>query len=241
MVARIRARPARTREEHDPVLHAALEGLRFVKRTRWLLVTMIASILSLFAVWGPWETLMPFVVLEDLGRSPSDLSLVYLSGGVGAVLVAVVLAQRGRLPKRPMTALYITWAIGMGGTALFGIANALWQAMIAGFITEGAIAALIVLWYTVLQRLVPSRLLGRVSSLDWMITLAGVPLSFAAVGPLAESIGARATLIVAGLVGAGVTLLFMFVPGSRGPERDGSLERSDETPEVVPDPSPALP
>jgi predicted MFS family arabinose efflux permease len=228
-------------EDHHPVLHAALEGLRFVRRTRWLLVTMIASVLSLFAVWGPWESLMPFVVAEDLGGSASDLSLVYASGGVGAVLVAIVLGQRGRLPKRPMTTLYVTWAIGMGGTALFGIATALWHAMLAGFVTEGAIAALIVLWYTILQRLVPSRLLGRVSSLDWMITLAGVPLSCAAVGPLAETIGARATLILAGLLGGGVTLLFMFIPGARGPERDGSLTVAEDDGGDVPDPSPALP
>jgi predicted MFS family arabinose efflux permease len=247
MIVRITARPKRSAEEHDPMLHAALEGLRFVRRTRWLLITMIASVLSLFAVWGPWESLMPFVVAEELGGNASDLSLVYASGGVGAVLVAVVLAQRGRLPKRPMTMLYVTWAIGMGGTALFGLAGALWHAMIAGFVTEGAIAALIVLWYTVLQRLVPSRLLGRVSSLDWMITLAGVPLSFAAVGPLAEAIGARATLILAGLLGGGVSLLFMFIPGARDPERDGSLaaiqtEPGDDEPGgPVPEGSATLP
>jgi hypothetical protein len=113
--------------------------------------------------------------------------------------------------------------------------------MLVGFFTEASIAALIVIWYTVLQRLVPSRLLGRVSSLDWMITLAGVPLSFAAVGPLADAIGADATLILAGLVGGSVTLLFMFIPGARDPERDGSLERSDEGPEIVRERSPALP
>jgi hypothetical protein len=73
------------------------------------------------------------------------------------------------------------------------------------------------------QRLVPTELLGRVFSLDWMISLGGVPLSFAIVGPLAAAIGARTTLIAAGVVGASVTLLFMLIPGARGPERDGSL------------------
>jgi hypothetical protein len=81
---------------------------------------------------------------------------------------------------------------------------------------------------------VPPALLGRISSLDWMITIAGVPLSFAAVGPLAEAIGSDATLILAGLVGGGVTLLFMLLPGARDPERDGSLVGS-EGPTVVED------
>ncbi len=126
-----------------------------------------------------------------------------------------------------MTVLYVSWAVAMFATSLFGIVTQLWQAMIAAFVAERAISALIVIWFTVLQRLVPSSLLGRISSLDWMITIAGVPLSFAAVGPIAEAIGADATLILAGLVGGGVTLLFMLLPGARGPERDGSLEIAD--------------
>jgi MFS family permease len=244
MVARIRARPTCERDPQASAVREIVEGFRFVRRTRWLLITMLASILSLFAVWGPWETLMPYVVRNDLGGRASDLSLVYLSGGVGAVLVAITLGQRGTLPKRPMTALYLFWAAGMLGTALFGIAQNLLHAMIAGFLTEGSIAALIVLWYSILQRLVPSQLLGRVTSLDWMITLAGVPLSFAAVGPLAEAIGADTTLILAGLVGGGVTLLFMFIPGARAPERDGSLADpagAGGDAGEAPDRSPALP
>jgi predicted MFS family arabinose efflux permease len=249
MVAMIRARPHREREEHASALHEAIEGLRFVRRTRWLLITMCASILSLFAVWGPWETLMPYVIRNDLGGSASDLSWVYFSGGIGAVLVALTLGQRGTLPRRAMTVLYLVWASGMFGTALFGVAQNQWHARFAGFVTEASIAALIVLWYSILQRLVPSGLLGRVTSLDWMITLAGVPLSFAAVGPLAEAIGADTTLILAGLVGGGITLVFMFIPGARDPERDGSLapaiepaiEGPSEGPPSVPDRSPTLP
>jgi hypothetical protein len=82
----------------------------------------------------------------------------------------------------------------------------------------------LVYWFTLLQRLVPSQLLGRVSSLDWMVSTAGVPLSFALVGPIAAAIGARLTLILAGAVGASVILAFVVViPGTRDPERDGSL------------------
>jgi hypothetical protein len=44
------------------------------------------------------------------------------------------------------------------------------------------------------------------------------------VGPLASAFGADATLIGAGLIGAVVTIAFMFFPGARDPERDGSLD-----------------
>jgi DHA3 family tetracycline resistance protein-like MFS transporter len=86
-----------------------------------------------------------------------------------------------------------------------------------------------VLWYTVVQRLVPSTILGRVSSLDWLISVAGVPASFALVGPLAGSIGTRGTLILAGAVGGSVILLFLYgVSGARAPEQEGSLADAAE-------------
>lgn len=238
MIWMIRARPTHASDEHESMWHDAVQGLRFVRRTRWLLVSMIAAVLSLLAVWGPWETLMPYIVRYDLGGSASDLSWVWAAGGAGAVLVGLTFGQRGTLPRRALTWLYVTWAAGMFGTGLFGIVTSLWQAMIAAFVTEASIAALIVIWYTLLQRLVPRDLLGRVTSLDWMITMAGVPLSFAAVGPLAEAIGADATLILAGLVGGSITLLMMFIPGARAPERDGSLAETpagqDHAPEIAP-------
>jgi NO-binding membrane sensor protein with MHYT domain len=56
-----------------------------------------------------------------------------------------------------------------------------------------------------------------------MISIGGVPLSFAVVGPAAAAFGVDATLIGAGLIGAGITIAFMFYPGARAPERDGSL------------------
>ena len=85
------------------------------------------------------------------------------------------------------------------------------------------LTVLIVLWYTVMQRLVPQDLLGRVSSLDWVMTTAGVPLSFAIVGPAAAAFGARTVLVAAGILGGAIALAFMFVPGARDPERDGRL------------------
>jgi transmembrane secretion effector len=205
------------------------EGFRYVRDNRWLLVAMVAATVSLLATWGPWETLVPFVVKNDLGGTASDLGLVFGAGGVGAVTAALVMGQRGKLPRRAVTSLYVAWAIGMFGTAGFGIVTSIWQAMLVALVAEAAITVLVVIWLTLVQQLVDPRLLGRVVSLDWMISTAGVPLSFAITGPLASSIGVDATLIWAGVLGAAVTLAFLFVPGARGPERDGSLATADRS------------
>jgi hypothetical protein len=199
------------------------EGFRYVRQQRWLLIAMVAATVSLLAVWGPWETLVPIVVKNDLGGKASSLGFVFGAGGVGAVIAAAVFGQRGSLPRKPVTAMYLAWALGMFGTAGFGFVTSVWQAMAVAFVTEASITYLVVVWVTLVQRLVPDRLLGRVFSLDWMISTMGVPLSFAITGPTAEAIGHDATLIWAGALGGTITLAFMFVRGARDPERDGSL------------------
>jgi hypothetical protein len=46
-----------------------------------------------------------------------------------------------------------------------------------------------------------------------------VPISLAITGPIAEAVGARATLIGAGVIGAGTFAVLFVVPGLRDPER----------------------
>jgi hypothetical protein len=120
----------------------------------------------------------------------------------------------------------------------FGVVTSLLQAMLMAVVLEGSLTVLVVIWYTALQRLVPERLLGRVSSIDWLMTQAGVPLSFALVGPAAAAFGVRPTLVVAGLVGAAIVIAFLFVPGARAPERDGRLAPT-ETDAAAQEQSPA--
>jgi hypothetical protein len=56
---------------------------------------------------------------------------------------------------------------------------------------------------------VPSALLGRVTSLDFFVSIGLTPLSFALVGPLAAAIGARPTLLSAGIASAAGILVFL--------------------------------
>ncbi|HEU4356769.1 MAG TPA: MFS transporter [Actinomycetota bacterium] len=226
MIVAMRVRAAQRDEGGHASMRADLvEGFRFVRRRPWLWASMVAATVSLLFTWGPWDVLLPYVVKNDLGGSPASLGVVYGAGGVGAVVVALTMGQRGSLPRKPITVLYVSWAFGMLLLAGFGLVTELWQAMVVALVAEGSITLLMVIWVTLLQRLVPSEMLGRVSSLDWLISTAGVPLSFALVGPAASAFGVDQTLIVAGVLGAGLTISFMYVRGARDPERDGSLER----------------
>jgi DHA3 family tetracycline resistance protein-like MFS transporter len=86
-----------------------------------------------------------------------------------------------------------------------------------------------IVWVTLKQREVPASLLGRVSSLDWLISIGLLPISFALTGPVAAAIGAQTTLIAAGVAGAVVTLAALLLPGMLDVERSpASLERLPE-------------
>jgi len=88
-------------------------------------------------------------------------------------------------------------------------------------------------WATTKQRLVPGRLLGRVSSLDWFVSIGLLPLSFALTGPVASAIGVRTTLVGAGILGAIVTFSFLFLPGMRSIEREPASTEALEPPETI--------
>jgi DHA3 family tetracycline resistance protein-like MFS transporter len=62
-------------------------------------------------------------------------------------------------------------------------------------------------------------MLGRVSSLDWLISIGLLPLSFALTAPVAAAVGAQTTLVAAGLTGAVVTLAALLLPGMFDVER----------------------
>jgi hypothetical protein len=217
--------PARAVPSHDEGRTTALtemkEGLRYVLSRKWLRGGMFAALVGLLLTWGPFEVLVPFIVKNLLHGSAIDLGLVFFAGGVAAVVIAVVWGQHG-LPKHPFRWLYLSWAVGSFAIAGFGVVNAVWQAAVFSMISSAGITTLLVMWFTVVQRYVPADILGRVFSIDWLISASLVPLSFALTGPAASAIGPRGTMIAAGLCGGAVILATMgFLPGVLDPDHEG--------------------
>jgi uncharacterized membrane protein len=194
------------------------EGFRFVRANAWLWGTLAAACVALFAFYGPYQVLLPFLVKNKLHAGGGTFGLIRAAGGVGAVLMAGTLAQVG-LPRRCITVMFLAWTIQSLMMTGFAIAQQAWVfALVSLF--AGAMAAVgNVIWGVLLKTLVPNELLGRVSSFDWLISIGLIPLSFAITGPIAEALGSDTTLFAAGLLSAIVTIAFLAVPGLRDPER----------------------
>ena len=115
---------------------------------------------------------------------------------------AVAIGQLG-LPRRYVTVMYACWALGVALLAGYGLMTTLWQGMLIGLLTASLFEVGQIIWVTLLQTEVPRDLLGRISSLDWLVSTGLVPVSFALTGPVAGAIGPQNTIIAAGAGGGG--------------------------------------
>ena len=193
------------------------DGWRFVRGHAWLWATFASAAVAYLLFMGPVEVLVPLLVKNDVGGSATDLGLVFAAGGLGSVGCAVVLGRR-RLPRRDITFMYAAWTLATLAVAGYGLAGAVWQLMLASLAFNALETAGTIVWATAKQRHVPAAMLGRVSSLDWLISIGLLPLSFALTGPVSAAVGVRETLVGAGVLGAVVTLAGLLVPGVRAIE-----------------------
>jgi predicted MFS family arabinose efflux permease len=175
------------------------EGLGFVRRQGWLTASLAASSIGLLCYEGPTAILLPFLIKNHFGGHASDLGLVLSAGGAGAVLAALLISHFG-LPSRRMGLMYGLWTVLASSVLLYAIAGSIWQLAVVCFLAIGAMIAGDVIWTTLLQDHVPHELLGRVSSLDTVVSFSLVPLSMALTGPIAAAAGARSTMLVAGAI-----------------------------------------
>jgi MFS family permease len=118
-----------------------------------------------------------------------------VGGAVGSFVVASL-----KLPRRYLTLMILGWGVGCVPMAIIGFTDQLWVMVIALFVTGVLFSGAQVLWGTLLQRRVPPALLGRVSSMDFFVSLALMPVSMAIAGPIGETVGLAATFLVVGLV-----------------------------------------
>jgi MFS family permease len=214
-------RSARRVEVHPSNVAALKEGLRFVRQRVWLWGTLLSAAITYLVFLGPTEVLLPFLVKNELHASAGTLGLVLAAGGVGAVGGAAFMGHRGH-PRKDVTVMYMTWTVATLAIAGYGLANSAWQLMLVCLVFNALEAAGTIVWATIKQHHVPGAMLGRVSSLDWLISIGLLPLSFALTAPVAAVFGARATLVGAAALGAAVTLGAFFLPGMRAIERTDS-------------------
>ena len=171
--------------EKPHVLTDLRDGLRFVLRTPWLRWTLLFASTWVFLALGPIEVLLPFIARDRFadGEQVYGLMLARVRGGQCAGRWRV---SSRPLPRRYLTVMMAMWGVGSLPLVIVGTTSSLPVMLVALFVIGLADGAGMVIWGTLLQRRVPPEMLGRVSSLDFFVSLAFMPVSMAVAGPLSK-------------------------------------------------------
>lgn len=213
----IRPRPRPRAEGGSGMLAELREGFAFVRRQTWIWGTLVVATIWVLVIVGPFEVLVPYIVKHDLHAGAREFGAVFAAGGLGAIGAALAMGRFG-LPRRNVTVMLGGWGVGCGAVLGIALAAAGWQAALAMAASEAMFTVGEIIWITLLQALVPGALLGRVRSIDWLLSVGLLPVGYAVVGPIAGALGARTTLGAAGVISTVLVGATLLLPGMRDPE-----------------------
>jgi predicted MFS family arabinose efflux permease len=183
--------------------HEIVEGLDQIRRHEVLSRSVIAIALANIE-WFAAQAILVVYATKELGLSPALLGLSLAASGPFSVLGAAI-----------ATPLTIRWGVGpvmIGGLVLEAISRMLLpfagggeiQAAAVLILTQALIGLTVPLWsvgYVTLQQAVtPDRLLGRVTSALNFVQFGVAPPAAFGAGVLADVIGIRPTLLIAGVI-----------------------------------------
>jgi DHA3 family tetracycline resistance protein-like MFS transporter len=180
------------------VLADLRDGFAFALRTRWLLWTVLFASVFVLVVLGPIDVLLPFIARARFEHGERIYGLILAAFGIGSALGAIAVSSRP-LPRRYLTVMMLMWGPGSLPLVVVGWTDSFAVMAVAIFIVGITDGAGSVIWGTLLQRRVPSAMLGRVSSLDFFVSLAFLPVSMAIAGPLSKVVSTQTIFLVSGL------------------------------------------
>lgn len=201
------------------------EGFLFTVRTPWLLWTLLWAVTIVFLFIGPFEVLTPFIVRDTLHLGADAFGWLLAIFGAATAVASMVMASRP-MPRRYLTTMMLWWGFSLAPIAVFGYATQFWQLAVAGAVLGIGGAVGQVIWGTLLQRRVPARMLGRVSSLDFFVSLALMPVSMAVVGPLSHLVENSIIFLVIGIACPVLTVLAWWRAGMARDEIEHPLDGS---------------
>jgi MFS transporter, DHA3 family, tetracycline resistance protein len=185
-------------QEQPHLLRDLRDGFVFMIGTPWLLWTLLFASMFVLVVLGPIEVLLPFIAKQRFEDGARTYGFILAFFGVGSALGALTVSS-GRLPRRYLTVMMTMWSVGSIPLVIVGVTSSFPLMAVATFIIGVTDGAGMVIWGTLLQRRVPTKMLGRVSSLDFFVSLAFMPVSFAIVGPLSKVVSMQTIFLVAGI------------------------------------------
>lgn len=188
-------------EEEEPSTSLREEirvGLAYSRARPWLWWNMLAMGVANFVGFVPLALLAPLLIRDVLHASPVVYGINMTVSGIGGV--AAALLRKSRNPRLRVPAVWFGYgAAGLAILAL-GLSPNVVVATVAGVCFLFGTSYGNINWFALMQEKVPAALQGRVSSLDWMVSLLPGPLGLAVAGVAVNVVGVRWTLAASGIL-----------------------------------------
>jgi hypothetical protein len=192
------------------------EGSREVRAHDWVWATLASFCVALFCGLAPWFVLGPLIARSQYGHL-SVYGLIEAALGFGTILGSLAgVGWRPRFPMRMAMLAILLWPVT---SIMYAFGVTLVLVVPATVVAGAGIALSDVWWLTALAERMPAEKLSRVTSFDWMVSLALLPLGYALAGPVASALGT-----VEVLVGGSALALVAFALGLL-PRQTRMLER----------------
>jgi DHA3 family tetracycline resistance protein-like MFS transporter len=189
------------------------EGLAFVAAQRWLWLAAAGFGLLNLSGGGLRGVMAPLFVLDELHGDAATYGLVTAANGIGQIVGGIVIAQLSF--ARPGTALWLFEIVAGLSLGLVGVVVWLPFTVVAIGAMGVALSCSDALYKTMLQRNVPAEMLGRVSSINVLVTGLLVPVAPLVAGALILAAGAAETFVIAGAFAAGLSVILLVVSPMR--------------------------
>ena len=176
----------------------------------WLEVLVAGACGNIFT--AAFTALGPAIAKSHLGGAGAWAAVLAAQGAGGFLGGLLVLQLRVR---RPLVVVNLGWGLLVVPDILLALIAPTAAIAAGAFVGGCGLAVAGSLWETTLQRRIPQSALSRVSAYDWFGSLAFNPLGLAVMGPLAVTIGTRATLLIAAAWFATSSLTLAALPAIR--------------------------
>jgi len=188
-------------------LHSALEGLRFIRRTPILLA---AISLDLFAVlFGGAVALLPAIAEDRLGVGDVAYGWLRAAPGIGAALMAILLASRPVTRRIGRTLLVVVGIFG-AATVLLGVTTSYLVAFLALVVLSGADMISVYIRGTLVPLVTPDDKRGRVMAVENVFIGASNELGAFESGVAAQAFGTQMAVVGGGVATLGVVAVYSF-------------------------------
>jgi len=181
-------------------------GWREFTSHTWLWVMVSGASVFLFAVEAPLTVLGP-IVTRDAYAGARTWGFLAAGMGVGQIAGGAI-ALRWR-PRRPFLVLAVAMNVAALPMAMLAITAPTWALLVSAAGLGVVWGMFDPFWITAMQREVPPDMISRVSSYDYLGSLAFYPAGLAIAGPVADLIGIPATLWIGAACGIAVSLFWL--------------------------------